>query len=245
MIIPKRVVFKATTLPYNNNDRSLSRLYYFLITASFSTSSNLSCWPSGKYSANKNKGVPVLFIIVYSCYQTKRDASTDVGVLVSNFQANKAITLILDFHRETNFRFYFLSFLVLGFLHGVRGEFTDDVSETAVGPISWPVNMERTAVSETSSVNLPRTPCNPLPTQKKKHKANTVHTANHEHVPTKYVLPYIHTHTHKVWILNVRVFVISIASCYMQYCLAVVFRKPYNSAFPIFRQRHSLAGRTA
>ena len=26
-------------------------------------------------------------------------------------------------------------FLVLGFLHVVRGEFTDDVSETAVGPI--------------------------------------------------------------------------------------------------------------
>ena len=26
-------------------------------------------------------------------------------------------------------------FLVLGFLQGVRGEFTDDVSETAVGPI--------------------------------------------------------------------------------------------------------------
>jgi hypothetical protein len=26
-------------------------------------------------------------------------------------------------------------FLVLGFLHGVRSEFTDDVSETAVGPI--------------------------------------------------------------------------------------------------------------
>jgi hypothetical protein len=26
-------------------------------------------------------------------------------------------------------------FLVLGFLHGVRGEFTDDVSETAVGLI--------------------------------------------------------------------------------------------------------------
>ena len=26
-------------------------------------------------------------------------------------------------------------FLVLGFLHGVRGEFTNDVSATAVGPI--------------------------------------------------------------------------------------------------------------
>jgi hypothetical protein len=26
-------------------------------------------------------------------------------------------------------------FLPLGFLHSVRGEFTDDVSETAVGPI--------------------------------------------------------------------------------------------------------------
>jgi hypothetical protein len=26
-------------------------------------------------------------------------------------------------------------FLVLGSLHGVQGEFTDDVSETAVGPI--------------------------------------------------------------------------------------------------------------
>jgi hypothetical protein len=37
-------------------------------------------------------------------------------------------------------------FLVLGFLHGVRGEFTDDVSVAAVGP-------------ETSLGNLPRTPC--------------------------------------------------------------------------------------
>ena len=36
-------------------------------------------------------------------------------------------------------------FLVLGFLHGVRGEFTDDVSGAAVGP-------------ETSLGNLPRTP---------------------------------------------------------------------------------------
>ena len=29
---------------------------------------------------------------------------------------------------------FILFFLVLGFLHGVRGEVTDDVSETAVGP---------------------------------------------------------------------------------------------------------------
>ena len=40
----------------------------------------------------------------------------------------------------------YYEFLVLGFLHGVRGEFPDDVS----GP---------TAASETSSVNSPRTPC--------------------------------------------------------------------------------------
>jgi hypothetical protein len=41
-------------------------------------------------------------------------------------------------------------FLISGFLNGVRGEFTDNVSETALGP---------TAVSETVAVNSPRTPC--------------------------------------------------------------------------------------
>jgi hypothetical protein len=37
--------------------------------------------------------------------------------------------LILRFHSEINIIF------VLGFLHGRRDEFTDDVSETVVGPI--------------------------------------------------------------------------------------------------------------
>jgi hypothetical protein len=41
---------------------------------------------------------------------------------------------------------YNLLFLALGFPHGVRGEFADDVLETAV-------------VSETSFVNSARTPC--------------------------------------------------------------------------------------
>ena len=39
--------------------------------------------------------------------------------------------VILDFHREIDFCF----FLVLGFLHGVRCEFDDEISETAVGSI--------------------------------------------------------------------------------------------------------------
>ena len=55
--------------------------------------------------------------------------------------------LIFEFYRETNVEF-------LGFLHGVRGEFTDDVSEPAVDSSS----LGPAAVSETSSVNLPRTP---------------------------------------------------------------------------------------
>jgi hypothetical protein len=70
--------------------------------------------------------------------------------------------------------------LVLWFLHGVRGEFSDDVSGAVVDPIftghesqricatewdvylrcdSWPVKMEPTAAPETSSGILPRTPC--------------------------------------------------------------------------------------
>ena len=49
--------------------------------------------------------------------------------------------------------------LVLGFLYGVRGEFSDDVSETAVDPIftgheSWLM----TSKDGTWSGNLPRTP---------------------------------------------------------------------------------------
>ena len=38
-----------------------------------------------------------------------------------------------------------IDFLVLGILHGVRGKFSEDVLEAAVGP-------------ETSSRNAPRTP---------------------------------------------------------------------------------------
>jgi hypothetical protein len=69
--------------------------------------------------------------------------------------------LISDFHREK--RMFFYGFW--GILHGVRGEFTDDVSETAVGPTddvsetAVGPKMRPTAVSETSSSNLPRTPC--------------------------------------------------------------------------------------
>jgi hypothetical protein len=77
------------------------------------------------------------------------------------------LILILDFHCGTNIVF----FLDLGFLHGVRGDFTDDVSGTAVSPIfighdSWLVKMGPTAVSETSSVNSPRTPCKNPKTKK-------------------------------------------------------------------------------
>ena len=58
-----------------------------------------------------------------------------------------------------------------GALDRVRGEFTNDVSETAVSPIftghdSRPVKMGPTAVSETSSVNSPRTPCRNPKTKK-------------------------------------------------------------------------------
>jgi hypothetical protein len=49
-------------------------------------------------------------------------------------------------------------FFAVGFLHGVRGELTNDVSETAENPI-FTVNMGFSAASETSSENLPRTPC--------------------------------------------------------------------------------------
>ena len=50
--------------------------------------------------------------------------------------------------------------LVLGFLHYVRVEFNDDVSETTVGPIFTSHSyIESTAVSGTSSGNSPRTPC--------------------------------------------------------------------------------------
>jgi hypothetical protein len=64
---------------------------------------------------------------------------------------------------ETFIHDFFL-FLVLGFLHGVRDKFSEDVSETVVGPIFTgqeseprPLKMGPTAVSETSSGNLPRT----------------------------------------------------------------------------------------
>ena len=64
--------------------------------------------------------------------------------------------------------------MVLGFLHGVRDKFTDDVSETAVGPIFTGHKLEReqvkmgpTEVSETSSVNSPRTLCKKNPKTKK------------------------------------------------------------------------------
>jgi hypothetical protein len=40
--------------------------------------------------------------------------------------------LILNFYRGKNIDFFLL---VLGILHGVRGEFPDDVSGAAVGPI--------------------------------------------------------------------------------------------------------------
>jgi hypothetical protein len=51
--------------------------------------------------------------------------------------------------------------LVSGFLHRVQGEFTDDISETAVGPIFTghelqPVKIGPTVVSETSTVNSRR-----------------------------------------------------------------------------------------
>ena len=45
-----------------------------------------------------------------------------------NFHENKFS--ILHFHREYN-----AVFLTLEFMYVVRGKFTDDVSETAVGPI--------------------------------------------------------------------------------------------------------------
>jgi hypothetical protein len=38
--------------------------------------------------------------------------------------------LTLDFHRKINNIFF-----ILGFLYGVRREFSEDVSETAAGPI--------------------------------------------------------------------------------------------------------------
>ena len=71
-----------------------------------------------------------------------------------------------------------IDFLVLGILHGVRGEFVDDVSEAAVSPIftgheseckwashsvahlrsdSWPVKIGLTAAPETSLGNSPFT----------------------------------------------------------------------------------------
>jgi hypothetical protein len=47
---------------------------------------------------------------------------------------------------------------LFGFLHGVQGEFTDDVSHLHWSNSSA-VKMELKAVSETSSVNSLRTPC--------------------------------------------------------------------------------------
>jgi hypothetical protein len=64
---------------------------------------------------------------------------------------HSALIFTLDFHCGMN-----VVFLVLGFLHGVRGEFTEDVSKTAVSPI---LTGHELNVSETSSVNSPRTPC--------------------------------------------------------------------------------------
>jgi hypothetical protein len=64
--------------------------------------------------------------------------------------------LIFDFYRETNVVF-------LGFLHGVRGEFTDDVSQHAVGFIFTGTRSGfRNVVA-----NLPRTP-RKTPQNKKK-----------------------------------------------------------------------------
>ena len=48
-------------------------------------------------------------------------------------------SMILDFHRVTIFFFGFG-----GFLHCVQGEFTDDISETAVGPIFTGHELEHT-----------------------------------------------------------------------------------------------------
>ena len=63
--------------------------------------------------------------------------------------------------------------LVLGFLHHVRSEFTDDVSELTVGPIftdhdwSYMTGEDGThSDSETSLVNQPRTSCKTPKTMK-------------------------------------------------------------------------------
>jgi hypothetical protein len=43
--------------------------------------------------------------------------------------------MVLDREDQLKQQFMMFCFLVLGFLHSVRGEFIDDVLETAVGPI--------------------------------------------------------------------------------------------------------------
>ena len=57
-------------------------------------------------------------------------------------------------------------FFVLGFMHGMRGEFSDDVSGASCGShlhwswvTAWPVKMGLRAAPETSSKNLLRTAC--------------------------------------------------------------------------------------
>ena len=56
--------------------------------------------------------------------------------------------------------------LVLGFLHGVRGECAKNILRSN----SRPVKMGATAVSETSTVHSPRTPCKNPKTKKQRHR---------------------------------------------------------------------------
>ena len=89
------------------------------------------------------------------------------------------------------------------FLHDVRDEFTDDVSEAALGPIFTGQELERKwatewgaaswpAVSETSSINSPSTPCKNPKTKKQysfhgeslKSKTNLELLSIHFPVPT-------------------------------------------------------------
>jgi hypothetical protein len=51
--------------------------------------------------------------------------------MLSDFRKSAVFLLILHIYRGMNIYI----FLIWGFLHGVRSEFTDNVSETAVGPI--------------------------------------------------------------------------------------------------------------
>jgi hypothetical protein len=85
----------------------------------------------------------------YSVVQIVSPACTDkLGYRFSLYNSNKPIHALINIC-HLDFKFSPLNeywFLVLGFLHGVRGEFSDDVSVAAV-------------VSDTWSGNLPRTPC--------------------------------------------------------------------------------------